>query len=343
MNKQDWSNLPDILWYKIFKYEDLLPSAIINLSVTCKKLNNILNTDQFWSHLIYARFGWKLGKHYLEDIFMQNNVDDEHFLLRTDEDEIQIKHQFSLINEMDLSKYKFLYLNDDINFHLAYVRTKLFESIRFDDKKQINMATTIDFVNKNLSYYKFNSYKKNTYYHSLHKLIYFYLIDCKRVYAIDTVLFRKWKETTSLYSIREKNVVFLHGGDDFVGDYIVGKFKSILPGTYQIICRLKLITYKNISIRNGVICLFHAYADYCVNTIFKMYQQEWFAANENSDWFLHTMGTLMIYDMSTIYFKLRYVSTKSHEKYILLCDYIELKIIHIDECNHYYKKYIRHH
>ncbi|CAF1529095.1 unnamed protein product [Rotaria magnacalcarata] len=136
----------------------------------------------------------------------------------------------------------------------------------------------------------------------------------------------------------------LNGKDNSDG-YLAykSKFKSILPGIYEIICRIKLdkneeyLTYYNEScsqdrhIEKSVQCYFYALADHgldCECDEEKM-NFEWFASNYllhgNQNWFNQTMGEIKVFELSDIYFGFRIKYDYCYRN--ILFDYIQLNIV----------------
>ena len=169
--------------------------------------------------------------------------------------------------------------------------------------------------NKNLT-------KENLYEISLCKLIYFYLIEPKRV--LDTDMFGLYlrcslsdlgcsdkicsdKHEYDLYSLTGKCVRLYIDRFRYQAG-VKGKFKSILPGIYEIICRIKLdkndnyLSYykercrRNHKLEKFVECYFYALADHgldCECDERKM-NFDWFESNHslygNTNWFNQTNG-----------------------------------------------------
>ncbi|CAF4265409.1 unnamed protein product, partial [Rotaria sordida] len=135
-----------------------------------------------------------------------------------------------------------------------------------------------------------------------------------------------------LYSIRS---VYLAG--------IKGKFKSILPGIYEIICRIKLdknneyLTYynercsRNHALEKNVEGYFYALADYGLDCECdeKKMNFDWFESNYllhgNTNWYNETMGKIKVFELSDIYFGFRIKLDYGYRN--ILFDYIQLNII----------------
>jgi hypothetical protein len=191
---------------------------------------------------------------------------------------------------------------------------------------------------------------------SMYKLIYYYFIESKRLLGVD--LFATYLGCTRnhkccpiqkypdheydlnsltgrcarLYSIQSWNL-----------DGIKGKFKSILPGIYEIICRIKLdknneyLTYYNEccskfgNVEKGVRCYFYALADHGLDCECnrKKLNFDWFESNYllhgNTNWFNQTMGKIKVFELSDIYFGFRITLGFGYRS--VLFDYIQLNII----------------
>jgi hypothetical protein len=188
------------------------------------------------------------------------------------------------------------------------------------------------------------------------KLIYFYLIEHKRLLGIDLFGIRlrytnKYSSCVNqLYPTQESDIASLTGRcvrlytDSSL--YLVGikgKFQSILPGIYQITCRIKLdkneqyLTYynqycsENPSSETSVRCYFYALADHgldCERSEEEM-NFDWFESNYslhgNQNWFNETMGQIMVFELSDIYFGFKIIRDGSYRN--VLFDYIQLNII----------------
>jgi hypothetical protein len=124
---------------------------------------------------------------------------------------------------------------------------------------------------------------------------------------------------------------------------IKGKFKSILPGVYEIVCRIKLdknndyLTYYNEccseiqGAEKEVECYFYALAAHgldCESNRDKM-NFDWFESNYlsygNNNWFNETMGKIKVFELSDIYFGFRIRFGYGYRN--VLFDYIQLNII----------------
>jgi len=124
---------------------------------------------------------------------------------------------------------------------------------------------------------------------------------------------------------------------------IKGKFKSILPGIYEIIFRIKLdknnqyLTYynqccsKNHGVEKSLECYFYALADHGLDCEcdWKKMNFDWFESNYllhgNTNWFNETMGEIKVFELSDIYFGFRINSGYGYRN--ILFDYIQLNII----------------
>jgi len=220
---------------------------------------------------------------------------------------------------------------------------------------KIKMSVTIEEFFE--CYFKRNIYlnKENILKISLYKLIYYYLIESKRLLAVD--LFRinlhcsldHKRCTNTLYPKQEYDLnsltgrcvrlytdksLFLHG--------VKGKFQSILPGNYEIICRIKLdkneeyLTCYNEccskfpQLEKYVKCYFYALADHgldceCDETTMHF---DWFESNyslHENNWFNQTMGKIKVFELSDIYFGFQIIFDYYYRN--ILFDYIQLNIV----------------
>jgi hypothetical protein len=170
----------------------------------------------------------------------------------------------------------------------------------------------------------------------MYKLIYFYLIESKRLldvdlfaidlsgkrnhrhYPVQKYLNHEYDSNSltgrcvRLYSIRS---VYLAG--------IKGKFKSILPGIYEIICRIKLdknneyLTYyhercsRNHALEQNVEGYCYALADHGLDCEYDGNKMNFYCFESNyllhgnTNWFNQTMGQIKVLEFSDIYFGFR--------------------------------------
>ena len=124
---------------------------------------------------------------------------------------------------------------------------------------------------------------------------------------------------------------------------IKGQFKSVLPGIYEILCRIKLdknneyLTYyteycsEYPEMEKTVGCYFYALADYgldCQCNDDKM-NFDWFESNYliygNTIWFNQTMGIIKVFELSNIYFGFRIKRDCAYRN--ILFDYIQLNVV----------------
>src|SRR5205085_8426695 len=124
---------------------------------------------------------------------------------------------------------------------------------------------------------------------------------------------------------------------------IKGKFKSILPGIYEIICRIKLdkndkyLAYynehysRNDNMGKCAACYFYALADHgldCEHDETKM-NFDWFESNYllhgNTNWFNETMGKIKVFELSDIYVGFNCIDPSRYRN--ILFDYVQLNIL----------------
>jgi hypothetical protein len=214
--------------------------------------------------LIQNHFGSKLYQRYVNEIF-QNKKNSNYVLYRTEKDVRKFEKYLRRYLEFQMCNIWLLNVlnsKDDSDGYIAH--KSIVEQKQRSRTNELKMSLTIEELFE--SYLNKNKYlnKENILQISMYKLIYFYLIESKRLlgvdlFAIDLFCTRNHKHCpvqkylnheydsnsltgrcVRLYSIRS---VYLAG--------IKGKFKSILPGIYEIICRIKLdknneyLTYYN--------------------------------------------------------------------------------------------------
>ncbi|CAF1469169.1 unnamed protein product [Rotaria sordida] len=347
--------LPHNILYHLCKYLSFID--IINLSKTCKQLYILTENDNyFWMMLIKNHFGFKLYKRYVHEIFY-NEKNSDYVLYRTNKDKEKFEKYFE-INKLFLVcitwVFNMLNCKDSIDGYLAY--KSLMKQKKHPRTNDLRMSLTIEEV---FDYYlKRNNYltKENILQISFYKLIYFYLIELKRLVAVNLFgihlhcskdhlncinrLYPKQEDdlTSSigrcvrLYTVRSQ---FLVG--------IRGKFKSIWPGIYEIICRIKLdkneeyLTFYNEycsrapGSEKNVQCYFYALAGHgldCECNRKKM-NFNWFESKYllygNQNWFNETMGKIKVFELSDIYFGFQIKNEYCYRN--ILLDYVQLNIV----------------
>ncbi|CAF0839487.1 unnamed protein product [Rotaria sordida] len=348
-------NLPHHALYNLCKYLCLID--IINLSRTCKRLYILIEKDNyFWMILIKNHFGSKLYQLYVNEIF-QNKKNSDYVLYRTDKDREKFEKSFR--NNLpryvcNIWLFNVLNCKDNSDGYLTY--KSVLKRKFYPRTNELKMSLTIEeffehYFNKNKKLTKENIFQI-----SLCKLIYFYLIEPKRLLGVDMcgIYLRCSKYHLHCFnSICSKNheydlnsltgqCVRLYSDELLYQSGIKGKFKSILPGIYDIICRIKLdkndkyLPYYNEccsqdpSVEKCVECYFYALADYGLDCECdgKM-DFDWFESkyllHSNVDWFNETMGRIKVFELSDIYFgfHIRYEFRYRN----ILFDYIQLNIV----------------
>ncbi|CAF3443989.1 unnamed protein product [Rotaria sp. Silwood2] len=341
--------------YHLCKYLSFID--IINLSKTCKQLYILIENDNyFWMILIKNHFGFKLYKRYVHEIF-HNEKNSDDVLYRTNKDKEKFEKYFEKNKAFFLCitwVFNMLNCNDSIDSYIAY--KSLMKQKKNPHTNDLRMSLTIEEV---FDYYlkKNNSLtEENILQISFYKLVYFYLIELKRLLAVN--LFGIYLHcshnhlncTNRLYPKQEDDLTSSTGRcvrlytdrSRFLGG-IKGQFKSIWPGIYEIICRIKLekneeyLTYYNEHCsrvpqsKTSVQCYFYALADHgldCECNQKKM-NFNWFESNYllygNQNWFNETMGKIKVFELSDIYFGFQ-IKNEYFYRNILL-DYVQLNIV----------------
>jgi hypothetical protein len=350
------NNLPDHALLNICRYLSFID--IENLSKTCKQLYISIEKDNyFWMTLIKNHFGSKLYQRYVHEIF-HNKKNSDYVLYLTDKDKENFKKSFENEKQIYLCiKWLFNMLNGNENSdgYLAY------KSVRkrklFPRTNQLKMSLSIEqffeYYSKRNQYF-FN--KKNILQIPFCKLIYSYSIEPKRLLGIDLFGIRlRYTNKHSycvnqLYPKQESDInsltgrcarLFTDSSLYLLG--IKGKFQSILPGIYQITCRIKLdkneqyLTYynqccsENPASETSVTCYFYALADHGLDCECSEEEMnfDWFESNYslhgNQNWFNETMGQIKVFELSHIYFGFKIIRDESYRN--VLFDYIQLNII----------------
>ncbi|CAF1215229.1 unnamed protein product [Rotaria sordida] len=348
-------DLPYHILYHFCKYLSFID--IINTSQTCKRLYILIEKDDyFWMLLIKNNFGPKLYQRYVYEIF-QNRKNSDYALYHTEKDKRKFekrlrKHEpknvcnFWLLNMLDCK--------DNSDGYIAY--NSIVKQKSHPRTNDINMSLTIEeFIEYYLNKTKTLT-KKDLSQISLYKLIYFYLIESKRLLGVDMfgIYIRCSKDhfscTNSITENQEYDsssstgrCVRLYSDFTCYQAGIKGKFKSILPGVYEIICRIKLdkndeyLAYfnqeccKDDSVKELMGCYFYALADHGLDCErnHETLNYDWFESNYilhgNTNWFNETMGKIKIFELSDIYFG--FTIKREYRYRNILFDYIELNIV----------------
>jgi len=306
--------------------------------------------------LIQNHFGFKLYQCYVHQIF-QNNKNYDYDLYNTDKDRENFEKKFRKLPDMMgcyLWLWNVLNCKDNSNAYLAYKRIN--KPKLSPRTNQLNMSLTIDEL---FQYYLLrNKYldKENICQISSYKLIYFYLIESKRISCLD--LFpviiscspshlRSSKTKFSNYEFDLNSstgqCVRLYSNMSYLELGTKGIFKSILPGIYQIICRIKLdkndeyLSYynrccnRNPEVEKCVECYFYALPDYGIDCECNknIMNYDWFESNYllcgNTNWFNQIMGRIKVFQLSNIYFGFKITADCRYRN--ILFDYIQLNIV----------------
>ena len=347
-------DLPHSVLYRLCKY--LSFHDLINLSTTCKQLFILIDqNDYFWMISIQNQLGFKLYQRYTHEIF-RNTRNSDYDLYNTNEDRENFEKKFRKISDT-IKSYIWLWnvLNckDNSNAYLAYKR--IHKQKRCPRTNELKMSLT---MNELFEYYLLQNKsltKENICQISSYKLVYYYLIQPKRLSCLDLFpivihyplsSLRFSRTTFSKYEFDSNSstnqCVRLYSNITDLELGIKGTFKSILPGVYQIICRIKLDKnqvylqqYNKYWNGNGngnwVGCYFYALSDYGTDCECnaEIMNYDWFESNYclygNTKWFNQTMGQIIVFQLSNIYFGFK-VSANSRYHNVLF-DYIELNIV----------------
>jgi len=349
------NNLPYAVLYNICKYLSFID--IINLSKTSKELYILIdNDDYFWKILIKNHFGSKLHQRYVNEIF-QNKKNSDFVLYRTDKDKEKFEksyRKYQWIHVCNMWLLNVLNGKDNSDGYVAY-KSIVKQKLR-PRANELTMSLTVDeffkyYLNRNK-----NLTKENILQISLYKLIYYYLIEYKRLLGVD--LFGINLSCTpnhlrcfnKIYPYREYDLncltgqcIRLHSTRSLYLAGIKGKFQSILPGIYEIICRIKLdkndedLKYytehcsQDESVEKYVECYFYALADHGLDCECnrKTMNFHWFESNYllhgNINWFNQTMGQIIVLELSDIYFG--FENRYKYSYWNILFDYIQLNIV----------------
>src|ERR1700722_13934169 len=176
-------DLPHSVLYHLCKYLSFID--IINLSKTCKRLYILIeDNNYFWMILIQNHFGFKLYQRYVNEIF-QNKKNSDYILYNTDEDREKFEKKFRKLPDMMCYIWLWNVLNckDNSDAYLAYKR--IIKQKLHPRTNELKMSLTIEELFQ--YYFNRNKYltKENICQISSYKLIYFYLIESKRLSCLD--------------------------------------------------------------------------------------------------------------------------------------------------------------
>ncbi|CAF4439180.1 unnamed protein product [Rotaria sp. Silwood2] len=354
------NDVPHHVLYNICKYLSFVD--VINLSKTCKKFYMLIeNNDYFWMMLIQNHFGSRLYHRYFNEIF-QNKKNSDYDLYRTEEDIQTFQKCFRRHLEWEMCNiwlWNVLNGKDNSDGYIAY--KSIIRQKRRPRTNTLKMSLTIEEFYE--SYLNRNKYlnDENIRQISMCKLIYYYFIEAKRLLGVDlsgidlrctpchrSCPVRKYLKQEYLNHEYDPNSsagrcvrLYTTRWMDLSG--IKGKFKSILPGIYEIVCRIKLdknnnyLAYYNEccsefqEAEKEIECYFYALADHgldCECNQEKM-NFDWFESNYllygNTNWFNETMGKIKVFELSDIYFGFRIRFGYGYRN--ILFDYIQLNII----------------
>ncbi|CAF4243671.1 unnamed protein product [Rotaria magnacalcarata] len=347
--------MPHNILYHLCEYLSFMD--ILNTLKTCKRLYMLIETDNyFWSRMIKSQVGPKLYQRYVYEIF-QNPKNSDYSLYRTEKDKEQFAKRLQNHepkNVCGLWLLNMLNCKDNNDGYIAY-RSIVHQKLR-PRTNEIKMSLTIEeFIESYLNRTKTLT-KENIYQISLYKLIYYYLIEPKRLLGVDIFGINLYcskdhiRCANSIITTQEYDSKCLTGRCVRLysnsADYqagIKGKFKSFLPGIYEIICCIKLdkndkyLSYynqeciKDDRIKNSVECYFYALADHGLDCEcgHEKLNYDWFESNYmlhgNSNWFNETMGKIQVFELSDVYFGFDIKRDYCYRN--ILLDYIELNIV----------------
>ncbi|CAF1495702.1 unnamed protein product [Didymodactylos carnosus] len=170
----------------------------------------------------------------------------------------------------------------------------------------------------------------------LSKFIYFHLTQRKRILAVNM-------DSLEYCPVTERYRPPITKYDEDLNDHVAliseryipalrHTFKSVLPGKYEILSRLKLIKisqeFDNFDFR----CLkynFAALPEYG-KAIYITHDGWWYENNylkNKNNWFTDMWGTTTVYELSDIYVAMEFQLGLELPQYNVLCEYIELKIV----------------
>ena len=328
----NWSSLPDIIWYRIC--ESLTDvNDLFRLSCTNRQLHELIGNPSLWRHLIRQRFGTVLLARYCNEIFLNQNKAD--VLCSSNEHWIEFERQYHQLPVAILRNGWNLIVTGAQNgnvagfaaakrakFHLPKSVAQL--KMAMDEKDFCSLVAQQTLSTKDLP-----------------KLVYIFLSKKIRLsFALESFNCfdrNRLNDVQRPKSIPDENS---ESGLTAVFDSrwlaaIRGEFQSIVPGRYAIICRLKLnlLKFEQPSGEDQFTGEFTCIPEYGLMSSFE-WNEDWFDSHylthqnqtEISQWFEEQMGIITVYALSKIHFGLR-IWQIPYRKYLIQCDYIELKII----------------
>jgi hypothetical protein len=158
----------------------------MNLSKTCQHLYILIEKDDYcWIRLIENHFGYKLYQCYVNEIF-QEKKNSDYALYRTEKDKQKFEKSFRKYKGMhDCNFWLWNVLNAKDNSDGYIALKSIAKQKQYPRTNELKMSlTNEEFF---LSYFNRNKYlnKENILQISMYKLIYFYLIESKRLLSVD--------------------------------------------------------------------------------------------------------------------------------------------------------------
>ncbi|CAF0761029.1 unnamed protein product [Didymodactylos carnosus] len=301
-------DLPPELFYLVS--EHLNYHDIINLSKTCSRLYEYINSDVFWTRLIYCQFHSSIAKLYTSDIF--NDKRNQDVINRRNE-----------IRQPDFISKKG---NEDKLDQAAITCCT-----HYNETAVLNNGTSMyisqDQFRHDVKYYQYKTQyltdnnRKNT---PLMKLIYFYLIDRKRLAAINMGVVHlnnnyligiKTSDSLNGHVVQLNTVCWLD---------ISGEMENILPGKYELIWRMKLSSNCYIPGITEFIAVPQHGSLICCKWSEENFREK--KIEYGSQWFTTEMGTTNIYEPSTVLIAVRNL-VNPYWKNGVSWDCVELKLV----------------
>ncbi|CAF1127504.1 unnamed protein product [Didymodactylos carnosus] len=222
----------------------------------------------------------------------------------------------------------------------AYLQSRYFSGVDDEIRLRWKMVTTITDVRRNIHYVSFKNECLNNdlrQHIPLAKLMYFYLIDRKRMSVTDMFLFDDLTHPTQI----EQDPTCLNGYCIRFNDHqrLRGAFYSIIPGNYEIIWRLKAVKISDSTEKWGTLSHCFANPDFgtpCCKTFYspRRGKSKWLPEMEKKNgWCLQSIGTFVVFETSTVYFSIRLHMTP-YWAYAIYCDYVELKVVEYNNSNY---------
>ncbi|CAF0916423.1 unnamed protein product [Rotaria sordida] len=284
---------------------DFLSVKDINsLSQTCQTFYTFLNDNDFWTYRIYRYFPQSIAQRYTIDLFKKPTI-------------------IQTYNEICSTGFNNVRTNSD--FDILAINSATHYNDEAIEKSHTKMyVSKEDFLNQ----VEFYQYKKPNNYLKIPfmKLIYFYLIDCKRYAAVDMDVVHRNEH----YLVEKDDIDSLTGRIIHLQSVcwleLTGRFEhKIMPGKYEVSWRMKGDLH---GIRISGETEFIVVPQHGKLLNYKISEDDFhnLVLEHENHWFIVKMGQIIIYEPSIILVAIRNWNNPDW-KHGLSWDCIELTIV----------------